>query len=963
MISGEHFSDDEDVFFGEISERELLKSNKYARRKTALYVPGLPTEKNLVLRESVEMEEDGPMVAGYESMSSPPSLLGFNVMTSPAVQPIPDNSPPAPNNSPIDADKSPAIGILVNSKLIAEYSLSGETTPVFKVPQNCTVNKEFSPMPRECDSRLWDSGVECGTVDCSVRSTPMSCIKSGKKLVGDADLGSEMGVTVPLNHVPKELVSSPFGVTTDVVNHSAKGTAEVAVKRRLKDPQLQMDLLTKQTRRSLTFSVGSESGMDSEVSVQDESKASTDCEEPAVRKPTTASTPRMSAVPTLDFTSPHLLVSPIAKYKTIDSLKRADTKQSVPSSKLVMSSASAFQRVSSHQAVRRSLRKKPIDEDSVIDNSHMDLSTSCLMDMTSSSCVSENDVSSCGSCYRELSTRQTPPKNRHSIACIETMVTGFRDTINELTKSISQLNNRLSESAVVTSSRNCVQSGKSSSCDVLEQSGHETSYSSVDGVKKVVVASPPFKSVSENVLSLPSTLAGQQLQYVKSRELSLMNLDSSPDSVQSHCSTATQPGLRVSSSDSSGAPFHRPVISSGGVQHHSSSQLTGEILSRTQSFVNDHMEYDCQTEQKENSLDCEPSRKSCCDSSSSTDIPFIDGAPYRICRKTGLPSPPLRPSFSDIDLVNHQTETSDIIRRHRSRTKRKYVAETSRLSWTETGYFDSDSSSSELSDCYNCGSSSESDSSSLLDYSASDSFDFNPALLVTVEGSKERLTTVETNIDVVSAEPSSKVPRKKRSRNKSKMKVDKENTPAVTKKKNSYPKTARSVKTGSASCGDLTTTEEFTCLKVQVNGADCAPADVSQYKKKAPQRWRKPDGFMSLSPVTGKKSKCDEHVERITQLHTMCNGQRIVRYLNFSESPMIIKHYPPPKEAAKVSWSDTVIEEDGVYSPLSSPPAPKPILQQKPSNHMYPFVGDVPSPIILTRTRRSKTLFRKVTQL
>ena len=761
MISGEHYSD-EDVFFGEISERELHKFNKYARRKTAIYVPA---QAAVV----AEIEEEGPMVAGYESMSSPPSLVGFNVMTSPAVQPVPDGSPPAPNNSPVDDSKSPAIGILVNSKLLAEYLDSGESTPVFKVPLNLTVNKGHSPMPRECDSRLWDSGVDCGTVDCSVRSTPLSCNKSSssKNVIADAEIKSEIEVSV--EHVSEKNVGSSFDVTGEVVNSDSidcvKENAENALKQSVKDFQVQTDLLAKQTRRSLTFSVGSESGMDSEVSVHDESKASTDspkdCQKPTVHVPTTASTPRMSAVPTLDFSSPHLLVSPIAKYKTIDSMKRIGTKQSVPSSKLVPSSASAFQRVSSHQAIRRSLRKKPIAEDSMLLDCHMDLSSSGLMDMTSSSCVSENDVSSCGSCAREMSTRHTPPENRHSIACIETMVTGFRDTINELTKSISQLNERLSESTIAAMSG--LQSGKSASCDIVESAGHDASYSSVDGikkmvdgVKKIVISSPPLKFASENVLSLPSTLAGQQLQYVKSRELSLMNLDSSPDSVQSHGSTVTQPGLRVSSSDSSGAPFHRQTFRSPIQCNGSSQQLSGEILSRTQSFVNDHIESDRQTEVKDKSF-CEPSPITSHDCMS-TDIPFIDGAPSRICRKTGLSSSPslLRQSFSHSDLVCRQAEPSDVIKHRRTKTKRKYVAETSRLSWTETGYFDTDSSSSELSDCYNNSFTSESDSSSLLDYSASDSFDFNPALLVPVDGSREKLTTMQSNTDAVGARPSCK---------------------------------------------------------------------------------------------------------------------------------------------------------------------------------------------------------------
>lgn len=36
----------------------------------------------------------------------------------------------------------------------------------------------------------------------------------------------------------------------------------------------------------------------------------------------------------------------------------------------------------------------------------------------------------------------------------------------------------------------------------------------------------------------------------------------------------------------------------------------------------------------------------------------------------------------------------------------------------------------------------------------------------------------------------------------------------------------------------------------------------------------------------------EQEIDTITKLHTICNGQRMVRYLNKSESQMIIKHFP-----------------------------------------------------------------------
>ncbi|XP_065930064.1 uncharacterized protein [Magallana gigas] len=70
--------------------------------------------------------------------------------------------------------------------------------------------------------------------------------------------------------------------------------------------------------------------------------------------------------------------------------------------------------------------------------------------------------------------------------------------------------------------------------------------------------------------------------------------------------------------------------------------------------------------------------------------------------------------------------------------------------------------------------------------------------------------------------------------------------------------------------------------------------------------------------------KLSEHeVDTITKLHTICNGQRVVQYLNMAESPMV--HFPPPKRASRIIWNPD-LEDDSLnpHSPRHTPPSPAP---------------------------------------
>ncbi|XP_060085853.1 uncharacterized protein LOC132565234 [Ylistrum balloti] len=107
-------------------------------------------------------------------------------------------------------------------------------------------------------------------------------------------------------------------------------------------------------------------------------------------------------------------------------------------------------------------------------------------------------------------------------------------------------------------------------------------------------------------------------------------------------------------------------------------------------------------------------------------------------------------------------------------------------------------------------------------------------------------------------------------------------------------------------------------------------------------------------------SLLSEHeVDTITKLHTICNSQRKVSYLDVSKAEMIIKHYPPPKHASRISWSDQLANADLNHHTPTSSPAKRSILHQRPQSFIFPYVEDEPSPIVITRLRRSKSSSRR----
>ncbi|ESO87948.1 hypothetical protein LOTGIDRAFT_165968 [Lottia gigantea] len=120
-------------------------------------------------------------------------------------------------------------------------------------------------------------------------------------------------------------------------------------------------------------------------------------------------------------------------------------------------------------------------------------------------------------------------------------------------------------------------------------------------------------------------------------------------------------------------------------------------------------------------------------------------------------------------------------------------------------------------------------------------------------------------------------------------------------------------------------------------------------KKENSKSKRRKDAYERFEPVP----VFDHDTDWKTKLHTLCNGRRVVRYLNYSQSqsPMIIKHYPPPKESTRIKWNSNLIQDgesddSNEYAVIH----PKSILSKK--SKEYKYDGDVPSPIIITKTRQ-----------
>ncbi|XP_061193868.1 dentin sialophosphoprotein-like [Saccostrea echinata] len=143
----------------------------------------------------------------------------------------------------------------------------------------------------------------------------------------------------------------------------------------------------------------------------------------------------------------------------------------------------------------------------------------------------------------------------------------------------------------------------------------------------------------------------------------------------------------------------------------------------------------------------------------------------------------------------------------------------------------------------------------------------------------------------------------------------------------------------------------------KINSAKVTKTKAAMKSKSDPPNHRSQGGTKLCCEEKPVPKLSEQEVDTITKLHTICNGQRIVRYLNMSELPMV--HFPPPKRASRIIWNPDLEEVSlSHHSPRSTPTKPRSALRQRPKGFTFPFLEDKPSPIVITRVRRSKSMSR-----
>ncbi|XP_046350018.2 uncharacterized protein LOC124131000 isoform X2 [Haliotis rufescens] len=926
-------SDDEnEVFFGEITQRERRRAVKYSRRRTVLYIPGFRKDKSL-MRYSQEFTPDGPFIYAHEEVTSDVCVSESSSDTS-----LTKHKEVSEEDKDIVVKKlfasltEPAAGDCEEGGESGASKLSSPTEPASSesaMSSPCIMEgggecmamdhcSSFLSKNIEASSKLFDSGVDCGVGDSVLFSS---------KLSECASLRIESGLTI--REKDSKSVLSNFSENDNRENdemvfarpHSRMAFAHSSQIASMSDNVLSNTLPRKfgHSYHAGTNYAGSFlSDMEHGESVSDISDVD------GFKRPfrlhgvfvgtqtcqTNISTPRVaSTASNFPFSSPHLLVSPIATYKAnpsnrdTESVASSQSSDSTPS-KLVKSKVSAFSSFPASTAVRRSLRKKSMEDSSVSVLPEPKIKMADLDPTKGDSCVGTSDVvTSCGN--------TTCPRVPDSL--------------------VSHIS--MDESSCATN-------------------------------KPAVPPKPVMTTTStqSDYLSLPSTLAGQQLLLVKSSELAKGQLESSPESLVSQSSwsdlklsalginkerlcfatvSSDSSSLQTQSGDTnltSSSDVHKPDLVSESekpVGQRSSEEEVLESLGKKQETENVtssspstecelgmNTEYFTLNDNEASTPDLFKSHR--CDdyvdgefsgdTQSQTDEQDEDAGPSEL--DTLLPGPDCETTLLDKDY-------SPVKGRSYERLQ-KQLKNRPGLVWPNR--YMTDSESSETEDNGEHSFDSGSSDSSLLDYSASDSFEAmspppKPEPVIINDGKLKPWRPpghVEVNV-----KKSSEVKGTKR---------------------------GSSFKFGSLSGNKENQAKGKLYPKSPLPKNDKSEKD----KKKTPCRRKKKSDMTELE------------IDEMTKLHTMCNGQRVVRYLNFSESPMIIKHYPAPKEASKLSWSNTLANSDLSYhSPTrtSSKPSARPILTQRPLNHTYPYSDDVPSPIILTRTRRTHTLSQRVTQL
>ncbi|XP_006821078.1 uncharacterized protein LOC102808152 [Saccoglossus kowalevskii] len=105
----------------------------------------------------------------------------------------------------------------------------------------------------------------------------------------------------------------------------------------------------------------------------------------------------------------------------------------------------------------------------------------------------------------------------------------------------------------------------------------------------------------------------------------------------------------------------------------------------------------------------------------------------------------------------------------------------------------------------------------------------------------------------------------------------------------------------------------------------------------------------------------DNEMAVVTRLNTMHNREYRVHLSQIGNvcPPVVIRHIQHVTSPSKVQWQEnlvTNIPDKFVRSKTSQVKEIKPILHQKPPDYVYPYNNEVPSPVVITRHRRTNML-------
>ena len=102
---------------------------------------------------------------------------------------------------------------------------------------------------------------------------------------------------------------------------------------------------------------------------------------------------------------------------------------------------------------------------------------------------------------------------------------------------------------------------------------------------------------------------------------------------------------------------------------------------------------------------------------------------------------------------------------------------------------------------------------------------------------------------------------------------------------------------------------------------------------------------------------CKDHKALHTMVH--CKFHAHMKYKQLHCVYIFCFLFPAPKRASRISWHQQ-LEDLSLdhHSPRHTPTKPKSALRHRPIDFMFPYVEDKPSPIVITRLRRSKSLSR-----